>query len=136
MYYLQPISSRLTPPSFCAGFDVGPFLRRTLFVGISIIWWGSSRWSQDSEVHLGRISLLVAPPTPPPHVKSILLSSIGLQSNCSPYPRCDNILSGYLCAVTTVFSQQDGFYSFKFPKRFLEISSSEISLFSLSSLFY
>jgi len=23
---------------------------------------------------------------------------------------CDNILSGYLCAVTTVFSQQDGIY--------------------------
>ena len=43
---------------------------------------------------------------------------------------CDNILSGYLCAVTTVFSQQDGIYGFKFPKRFLEISSPEISLFS------
>ena len=43
---------------------------------------------------------------------------------------CDNILSGYLCAVTTVFSQQDGIYGFKFPKRFLEISSQEISLFS------
>jgi len=42
---------------------------------------------------------------------------------------CDNILRGYLCAVTTVFSQQDGIYGFKFPKRFLEISS-EISLFS------
>ena len=45
---------------------------------------------------------------------------------------CDNILSGYLCAMTTVFSQQDGIYGFEFPKRFLEISSSEISLFSLS----
>jgi hypothetical protein len=42
---------------------------------------------------------------------------------------CDNILSGYFCAVTTVFSQQDGIYGFKFPKRILEISSSEISLF-------
>jgi hypothetical protein len=31
---------------------------------------------------------------------------------------CDNILSGYLCAVTTVFSQQDGIYGFKFPKGF------------------
>jgi hypothetical protein len=43
---------------------------------------------------------------------------------------CDNILSGYLCAVATVFSQQDGIYGFKFLKRFLEISP-EISLFSL-----
>jgi hypothetical protein len=41
---------------------------------------------------------------------------------------CDNILSGYLCAVTTLFRQQDGIYSFKFPERFLEISP-EISLF-------
>jgi len=46
---------------------------------------------------------------------------------------CDNILSGYLCAVTTVFSQQDGIYGFKFIKWFLEISSSEISLFSQSN---
>jgi hypothetical protein len=43
---------------------------------------------------------------------------------------CDNILSGYLCAVTTVFSQQDGIYGFRFLKRFLEISC-KISLFSL-----
>jgi hypothetical protein len=43
---------------------------------------------------------------------------------------CGNILSGYLCVVTTVFSQQDGIYGFKSPKMFLEISSPEISLFS------
>ena len=52
---------------------------------------------------------------------------------------CDNILSGYLCAVTTVFSQQDGIYvfsqqdgiyGFKFPKRFLEISFRDLTLFS------
>ncbi len=51
---------------------------------------------------------------------------------------CDNILSGYLCAVTTVFSQQDGIYGFKFPKRFLEISSRDLTLFStlLSILIY
>jgi hypothetical protein len=48
---------------------------------------------------------------------------------------CDNILRGYLCAVTTVFSQQDGIYGFKFPKRFLEISSGDLTssfLFSQS----
>ena len=43
---------------------------------------------------------------------------------------CDNILSGYLCAVSAVFSQQDGIYGFKFPKRFLEISSGDLTLFS------
>jgi len=43
---------------------------------------------------------------------------------------CDNILSGYLSVMTTVFSQQDGIYGFKFPKRFLEISSRDLTLFS------
>jgi hypothetical protein len=45
---------------------------------------------------------------------------------------CDNILSGYLSVVTPVFSQQDGIYGFKFPKRFLEISSrDDLTLFFL-----
>ena len=44
---------------------------------------------------------------------------------------CENILSGYLCAVTAVFSQQDGIYGFKFLKRFLEISCRDHTLFSL-----
>jgi len=48
---------------------------------------------------------------------------------------CDNILSGYLCVVCTVFSQQDGINGFKFLKRFLEIFCAEISPFSLSYLF-
>jgi hypothetical protein len=47
---------------------------------------------------------------------------------------CDNILSGYLSVVTTVFSQQDGIYGFKFPKRFLEISSRDLTLSSLFSI--
>jgi hypothetical protein len=44
---------------------------------------------------------------------------------------CDNILRGYLCVVTTVFSQQDGIYGFKFLKRFLEISCRDLTLFSI-----
>ncbi len=47
---------------------------------------------------------------------------------------CYNILSGYLSVVTTVFSQQDGMYGFKFPKRFLEIYSRDLNLFSLFSI--
>jgi len=36
-----------------------------------------------------------------------------------PAPETSNdILSGYLSAVTTVFSQQDGIYGFKFLTRF------------------
>jgi hypothetical protein len=49
---------------------------------------------------------------------------------------CDNILSGYLCAVTTApFSHQDEIYGFKFLNWFLEISSREdLTLFSISIL--
>jgi len=51
---------------------------------------------------------------------------------------CDNILSGYLCAVTTVFSQQDGIYGFKFLTRFfgdlLQRSHSFVSFDSFLNL--
>jgi hypothetical protein len=47
---------------------------------------------------------------------------------------CYNILGEYLSVVTTVFSQQDGIYGFKFFKRFLEIFSRDLTLF-LFSLF-
>jgi hypothetical protein len=47
---------------------------------------------------------------------------------------CDNILSGYLCAVNVVFCQQDGIYGFKFLKRFLENSCRDLTLFSLLSI--
>jgi hypothetical protein len=45
---------------------------------------------------------------------------------------CNNILSGYLCAVTTVFSQQDGIY--KFPQRLSEISCRDLTSLFLFSL--
>ena len=70
------------------------------------------------------------PPPPPPSINTefgVVWTDVVIVVTTAP---CDNILSGYLCAVTTVFSQQDGIYGFKFPKRFLEISSQEISLFS------
>jgi hypothetical protein len=51
---------------------------------------------------------------------------------------CDNILSVYLCAVTTVFSQQDGIYGFKFLTSFfgdlLQRSHSFVSLTNLKDL--
>jgi hypothetical protein len=46
---------------------------------------------------------------------------------------CANILGGYLCVGTTVISQQDEIYGFKFLKRFLEISCRDLNLFSLLS---
>jgi hypothetical protein len=51
---------------------------------------------------------------------------------------CDNILSGYLCVVTTVFSQQDGINGFKFLTRFfgdlLQRSHSFVSFYSFLNL--
>jgi hypothetical protein len=58
------------------------------------------------------------------------LFSVRLLTKFFVMRECDNILSGYLCAVTTVFSQQDGIYGFKFPKRLLEISFRDLTLFS------
>ena len=50
---------------------------------------------------------------------------------------CDNILSGYLSEVTTVFSQQDGIYGIKFLTRFfgdlLQRSHSFVSFVSFDS---
>ncbi len=43
----------------------------------------------------------------------------------------DNIYSRISLSGDLAFSHQDGIYGFKFPKRFLEISSSDLTLFSL-----
>ena len=44
---------------------------------------------------------------------------------------CDDVLIGYLSSVTTIFSQQDGIYGFKFLTWFLEISCRDLTLFSI-----
>ena len=47
---------------------------------------------------------------------------------------CDNIHLGISLSGDLVFSHQDGIYGFKFPGRFLEISSRDLTLFFLSSI--
>jgi hypothetical protein len=44
---------------------------------------------------------------------------------------CDNIHSWISLSGDLAFSYQDGIYGFKFPKRFLEISSRDLTLFSI-----
>ncbi len=44
---------------------------------------------------------------------------------------CDNIHSWISLSGDLAFSHQDGIYGFKFPKRFLEISSRDLTLFSI-----
>ncbi len=47
--------------------------------------------------------------------------------------KCEKFLSGSLCVVTTLFSQQDGISIFKLSKRFLEVSCRDLT--SLLTLF-
>ena len=44
------------------------------------------------------------------------------------FPECDNIHSWISLSGDLAFSHQHGIYSFKFPKRFLEISSRDLTL--------
>jgi hypothetical protein len=44
---------------------------------------------------------------------------------------CDNIHSWIFLSGDSAFSHQYGIYGFKYPKRFLEISSRDLTLFSL-----
>ena len=44
---------------------------------------------------------------------------------------CDNIHSWISLGGDLAFSHQDGIYSFKFPERFLEISSRDLTLLSI-----
>jgi hypothetical protein len=44
---------------------------------------------------------------------------------------CENIHSWISLSGDLVFSHQQGIYGFKFPKRFLKISSRDLTLFSI-----
>jgi hypothetical protein len=44
---------------------------------------------------------------------------------------CDNIRNGYLYGGDLLFVILKGIYGFKFPKRFLEISSRDLTLLSI-----
>ena len=46
---------------------------------------------------------------------------------------CDNIHSWISLSGDLAFSHQDGIYGFKFPQKFLEISSRDLTLFSIYS---
>jgi hypothetical protein len=44
---------------------------------------------------------------------------------------CENIHSWISLSGDLVFSHQQGIYGFKFPKKYLEISSRDLTLFSI-----
>ncbi len=59
-----------------------------------------------------------------------LLNSTQMTKYCV-MRECDNIHSWISLSGDLAFSHQHGIYGFKFPKRFLEISSRDLALFSL-----
>ena len=64
---------------------------------------------------------VVSPPSAP-NLTSLLTGHVG---------QCDNIHSWISLSGDLAFSHQGEIYGFKFPKRFLEISSRDLTLFSI-----
>jgi hypothetical protein len=63
-----------------------------------------------------------------PHLKQPKLYALAtLQVRFRQYPVCENIRNGYLYDGDLVFVILKGIYCFKFPKRFLEISSRDLT---------
>jgi hypothetical protein len=64
------------------------------------------------------------------HAKQIFSARLLQMTKYCVMRECENILRGYLCVFDLAFSHLDGIYGFKFPDRFLEISSRDLTLFS------
>ncbi len=59
------------------------------------------------------------------------LPSTGGREHTCTYEACENIHSWISLSGDLVFSHQQGLYGFKFPKRFLEIFSRDLTLLSI-----
>ncbi len=57
------------------------------------------------------------------------IHTINQSTSVSMTSLCENIHKWYSLSTDLLFSQQDGIYIFKFPKRFLEISFRYLTLF-------
>jgi hypothetical protein len=65
------------------------------------------------------------------NAKELFYISLPLMMKYCVMRECENILHGYLYAGDLLFVILKGIYGFKFPKRFLEISSRDLTLFSI-----
>jgi hypothetical protein len=65
------------------------------------------------------------------NAKQLFYISLLLMMKYCIMRECENILHGYLYDGDLVFVILKGIYGFKFPKRFLEISSRDLTLFSV-----
>jgi hypothetical protein len=82
------------------------------------------------------LPLLAIPTTVTCHILQTIFFSLPQMTKYCVMRECKNIHSWISPSVDVVFSQQDGMYGFKFPKRFLEISSRDLTLFTTLLLFY
>jgi len=64
------------------------------------------------------------------HAKQLFSLRLPQMTKYCVMRECDNIHSWISLSGDLAFSHQDGIYGFKFPKRFLEISSRDLTLFS------
>ena len=63
--------------------------------------------------------------------KQLFLSRLSQMTKYFVMRECENIPTWISLSGDLAFSHQDGIYGFKFPKRFLEISSRDLTLFSI-----
>jgi hypothetical protein len=68
------------------------------------------------------------------HAKQLFSLRLPQMTKYCVMRECDNIHLGISLSGDLAFSHQDGIYGFKFPGRFLEISSRDLTLFFLSSI--
>jgi len=64
------------------------------------------------------------------HAKQLLSLRLPQMKKYCVMRECDNIHSWISLSGDLAFSHQDGIYGFKFPEKFLEISSRDLTLFS------
>jgi hypothetical protein len=65
------------------------------------------------------------------HAKQLFSLGLPQMTKYCVMRECENIHSWISLSGDLAFSHQDGIYGFKFPKRFLEISSRDLTLFSI-----
>jgi hypothetical protein len=65
------------------------------------------------------------------HAKQLVSVRIPVMTKYCIMRECDNISNGYLYGGDLLFVTLKGIYSFKSPKRFLEISSRDLTLLSI-----
>jgi hypothetical protein len=93
-------------------------------------WFGRESWLWHVLLSAGRLDLLFFRDALQ-NAKQLFFLRLPQMTKYCVMRECDNIHSWISLSGDLEFSHQDGIYDFKFPKRFLEISSRDLTLFSI-----